>query len=83
MKTGEIEIELRHLSKRELIKLVEEQQQRIDKAIEYIEGVNYNNKIASAYEDNNTTKCTKKDIIEQEIRHDNYILSILRGEDNE
>ena len=41
---------------------------KIDKAIEYIEGVNYNNKIASAYEDNNTTKCTKKDIIEQSIK---------------
>lgn len=41
MKTGEIEIELRHLSKRELIKLVEEQQQRINKAIEYIENENY------------------------------------------
>lgn len=39
MKTGkiEIEIELRNLSQRQLIRLVEEQQQRINKAIELIE----------------------------------------------
>lgn len=36
MKTGEIEIELRHLPQKQLIRLVEEQQQRIDKAIEWV-----------------------------------------------
>jgi len=36
MKTGKIEIKLKHLSQRELIKLVEDLQQRIDKVIEYI-----------------------------------------------
>ena len=36
METGEIEIKLRHLSQRQLIRLVEEQQQRIDIAIEIL-----------------------------------------------
>jgi len=68
MKTGEIEIELRHLSQRELIRLVQDLQKRIDKAIEKLENMK------------NIEGGTNSTIL-QVIKEVEETVSILKGEE--
>jgi len=68
MKTGEIEIELRHLSQRELIRLVQDLQQRINKSIEKLENMK------------NIEGGTNSTIL-QVIKEVEETVSILRGEE--
>ncbi len=71
MKTGKIEIKLKHLSQRQLIRLVEDLQQRIDKAIELLEKENYHCPMSLTVE--------KAYIIE--VEKINNVISKLRGEE--
>ena len=68
MKTGEIEIELRHLSQRELIRLVQDLQQRINKSIEKLENMK------------NIEGGTNSTIL-QVIKEVEETVSILKGEE--